>query len=168
MVVGIISDTHGLLRPEALADLRGCNRIIHAGDLGKPEIFAQLNEIAPAVAVRGNVDRGAWADAFPETLTAAIGGVDFYVLHDLNTLDFDPANTGVAVVVSGHSHQPIIKEKGGVLYLNPGSAGPRRFSLPITVARVEISLPNLRVEIIDILRNIIVQTVTMPLRRTSA
>lgn len=168
IIVGIISDTHGLLRPEALAALAGCSRIIHAGDLGKAEIFARLNEVAPVVAVRGNVDCGAWADAFPETLTASLGGVGCYVLHDLQTLDFDPAYRNIAVVVSGHSHQPIIQEKTGVVYLNPGSAGPRRFSLPVTVARLKISLTSLHVEIVEILQNTVAQTLTTPLRRTSA
>lgn len=165
--MGVISDTHGLLRPEAIAALDGCRRIVHAGDLGKPEIFAQLTRIAPVVAVRGNVDRGAWADAFPETLTASIGGVGFFVLHDLHALDFNPADRKIAVVVSGHSHQPAVTEKAGVLYLNPGSAGPRRFSLPVTMARVLVLSAELRVEIIDVMKNTVVQNLTMALRRAS-
>ena len=150
-VVGVISDTHGLLRPEALTALDGCQRIIHAGDLGKPEIFEKLSRIAPTVAVRGNMDCGPWADAFPETLSLSINGVNIYVLHDLKTLDFNPVEKKVDLVVSGHSHQPVFEEQAEVLYLNPGSAGPRRFSLPVTVAVLKIGPQGVQAEIIDML-----------------
>ncbi len=133
---GVISDTHGLLRPAALDALRGCSLIIHAGDVGTPDVLAALRTVAPLVAVRGNVDRGAWAEALPETETVAVGDHWLYVLHDLKQLDLDLAAGGFSAVISGHSHKPAIAERGGVLYLNPGSAGPRRFHLPVTVARL--------------------------------
>ncbi len=167
-VVGVISDTHGLLRPEALTALAGSDRIIHAGDLGKSEILEGLARVAPTSGIRGNVDRGTWAEAFPETLTLTVAGVALYVLHDLNTLDFDPADREIAVVVSGHSHQPRTREQAGVLYLNPGSAGPRRFALPITVARLKIHSDAVQVEIIDVLTNEPVETRTVARRKTSA
>ena len=151
IIVGVISDTHGLLRPEAAAVLAGCKRIIHAGDLGKPEIFEALSRIAPTDAVRGNVDCGAWALAFPETLTIRIDSVAIHVLHDLQTLAIDPAAAKVRVVISGHSHRPAITARGDVLYLNPGRAGPRRFSLPVTLARLEISPAGVRAELVDVL-----------------
>jgi uncharacterized protein len=137
--VGIISDTHGLLRDEALRALRGSDLIIHAGDLGKPEILAALEELAPVVAVRGNVDTQAWAMALPATAVAQAGPATIYVLHDLGALDLDPAAAGFHIVISGHSHQPGRSERGGVLYINPGSAGARRFDLPITVARLDLN-----------------------------
>ncbi len=133
---GIISDTHGLLRPAALDALRGCSLIIHAGDVGTPDVLAALRVVAPVVAVRGNVDRGAWAEALPETETVAVGDQWLYVLHDVKQLDLDPAAGGFNAVISGHSHKPALAERGGVLYLNPGSAGPQRFHLPVTVARL--------------------------------
>jgi putative phosphoesterase len=135
-IVGLISDTHGLLRPEAVSALAGSDLIIHAGDVGQPEILDALRAIAPVVAVRGNIDRGAWADALPATAVAQAGDALLYVLHDLNELDLDPAAAGFAAVVSGHSHQPKKYKRSGALYINPGSAGPRRFKLPITVARL--------------------------------
>ena len=138
-VVGLISDTHGLLRPEALSALSGSDLILHAGDVGKPEILDALRAVAPVVAVRGNVDTAGWAAALPETAVAEIGSTLIYVLHDINQLDLDPAAAGFGVVVFGHSHQPSRVEKSGVLYINPGSAGPRRFKLPITVARLDLS-----------------------------
>ncbi|HCY64191.1 MAG TPA: YfcE family phosphodiesterase [Oxalobacteraceae bacterium] len=136
--VGIISDTHGLLRPQAIAALRGCDRIIHGGDIGKPQILEELSALAPVTAVRGNNDKGAWAENLPETLRLEIDGVRIYVLHDLAQLDIDPQATGMRVVVSGHSHRPLITERNGVLFVNPGSAGPRRFRLPIAVAELVI------------------------------
>jgi len=134
--VGLISDTHGLLRPEAVQVLQGSDLIVHAGDVGKPEILDALRAVAPLVAVRGNVDRGAWAAALPLTAIAESGSASIYVLHDLIELDIEPSAAGCNVVVSGHSHQPARSERGGVLYVNPGSAGPRRFRLPVTVARL--------------------------------
>ena len=135
-IVGVISDTHGLLRPEAVAALAGCDLIVHAGDVGSPAVLAGLRRVAPVVAVRGNVDIESWARALPESEVARVGGAILYVLHDLARLDLDPAAAGFAAVVSGHSHVPAIEEQGGVLYLNPGSAGPRRFSLPVSLARL--------------------------------
>jgi hypothetical protein len=136
-VVGLISDTHGLLRDEALRALDGCDLIIHAGDVGKPEILDALKALAPLVAVRGNIDKGAWASALPVTAFAQAGPAAIYVLHNVHDLDLDPA-AGFQVVVSGHSHQPARMEQSGVLFLNPGSAGPRRFKLPVTVARLDL------------------------------
>ena len=137
-VVGLISDTHGLLRPEAVRALAGSDLIIHAGDVGAPEILDALRAMAPLVAVRGNVDKGAWASALPATAVADAGGTLIYILHDLNELDLDPAAGGFGVVVSGHSHKPARTERGGVLFVNPGSAGRRRFKLPVTVARLDL------------------------------
>lgn len=137
-IVGLISDTHGLLRPEALAALAGSDHIIHAGDICDPAILAELGAIAPVTAVRGNNDRGPWAAAIPEREMVELGGVWFYVLHDLAELDIDPQAAGVRVVVAGHSHKPACEEREGIFYVNPGSAGPRRFTLPIAVARVEL------------------------------
>jgi uncharacterized protein len=137
--VGVISDTHGLLRPEAVAALAGVERIVHAGDIGSPEVIAALQRIAPVSAVRGNNDRDAWAAAIPETDVVEIGAVSLYVLHDLHELDLDPRAAGFAAVIAGHSHQPRMEERAGVLYLNPGSAGPRRFKLPISLARLTVT-----------------------------
>jgi putative phosphoesterase len=136
--IGIISDTHGLLRPEAEDRLAGVDHIIHAGDLGRPEIIESLRKIAPVTAIRGNVDDGEWSRAYADTELARLGGKTIYVLHDLNTLSAD-ALAGVDVVISGHSHVPKIDMVDGVLYLNPGSAGPRRFKLPITLATLEVT-----------------------------
>ncbi|HTQ52872.1 MAG TPA: metallophosphoesterase family protein [Bryobacteraceae bacterium] len=150
-LVGLISDTHGLLRPEALAALAGAELIVHAGDVGKPEILDALRAIAPVVAVRGNVDLGAWAKKLPKTAVAQAGDALVYVLHDLDELDLDPAAAGFAAVVSGHSHQPRSYRRAGVLYINPGSAGPRRFRLPVTVARLHANQPPWQVEIVDLI-----------------
>jgi putative phosphoesterase len=136
--IGLISDTHGLLRPEALAFLRGCEHIVHGGDIGDARILEALADIAPLSAVRGNNDRGAWAEAVPETALIELGGLRFYAIHDLAQLDIDPVAAGFRVVVSGHSHRPRAEERDGVLYLNPGSAGPRRFKLPISAAELLI------------------------------
>lgn len=136
--VGLISDTHGLVRPEALAFLRGCDHIVHAGDVCGPEVLAQLAPLAPLTTVRGNNDRGAWAEALRETEMLQLGAVWLYVLHDLAQLDIDPAGAGVRVVVTGHSHKPLVTERDGILFVNPGSAGPRRFSLPISAAELRI------------------------------
>jgi len=136
--LGVISDTHGLLRPEAVEALRGCERIVHAGDVGRPEVLAALDAVAPTVAVRGNVDRGEWAERLPETEVVEFEGVQLYVLHDLEQLDLDPAAASFAAVISGHSHRPRLEQRDGVTYLNPGAAGPRRFKLPVAVARLRV------------------------------
>ncbi len=148
--VGVISDTHGLLRPEALAALAGVELILHAGDVGAPEVLAGLAGVAPVLAVRGNVDGGAWANALPETQTTQIGGAWIYMLHDLHQLDLDPAGGGFSAVISGHSHRADITTKGGVLYLNPGAAGPRRFTLPATLAILEVEGATVRAEVIEL------------------
>jgi uncharacterized protein len=136
--IGIISDTHGLLRPEALAFLRGSDYIVHAGDIGDAGVLGELSAVAPVTAVRGNNDNGAWAETIAETEVLKVGAVSIYVLHDLAQLDLDPAAIGYQVVVSGHSHKPSMEGRGGVLYLNPGSAGPRRFKRPIAVAELTV------------------------------
>jgi putative phosphoesterase len=138
MNIGVISDTHGLLRPEALAALKGCDHIIHAGDIGAPDILARLGEIAPVTAVRGNVDKAVWARRVPETEVLEAGGVSIYVLHRREDLDLNPEAAGFAAVVCGHSHVPKAETVRGVLYFNPGSAGPRRFRLPVTVGRLMV------------------------------
>jgi putative phosphoesterase len=138
ITIGVISDTHGLLRPEAAELLRGSEHIIHAGDIGSPEIIPALERIAPVTAIRGNIDTQAWTRRFPETEVAELAGLHIYVIHDLNALDLDPKAAGFAAVISGHSHQPKQDIKDGVLYFNPGSAGPRRFTLPISVGKLEI------------------------------
>jgi len=134
--VGLVSDTHGLLRPEALAALVGSDAIVHAGDIGSADVLEALARIAPVHAVRGNNDRGAWASALPETLTIEIAARRIYMLHDLGTLGFDPRAMNIDVVVSGHSHRPNCETRNGVLFVNPGSAGPRRFRLPVSVAHL--------------------------------
>jgi uncharacterized protein len=146
--IGVISDTHGLLRPEALAALQGTALIVHAGDVGSPDILDELRRIAPVVAVRGNVDKGAWAQALPLTEIVECDGLRLYVLHILD--DLDPPMAGLHAVIFGHSHQPKIETKDGVLYFNPGSAGPRRFSLPITVGRLTVATGTLRGEIVHL------------------
>jgi putative phosphoesterase len=146
--IGVISDTHGLLRPQATAALAGCDWIIHAGDVGDPEILAHLARIAPLTAVRGNIDGAAWAARLPEREIVPVDGLRILVLHDIGTLDIDPSGEGLAAVVCGHSHRPRNEQVGGVLYFNPGSAGPRRFTLPITVGRLTVADGALRGEII--------------------
>ncbi|HXN64557.1 MAG TPA: metallophosphoesterase family protein [Candidatus Acidoferrales bacterium] len=148
--IGLISDTHGLLRPQAVAALRGSDLIIHAGDVGKPEILDELRKLAPVLAVRGNVDTEAWATALPETAVVEVGAEQIYVLHDLNQLDLNPAAAGFRMVISGHSHKPAQVERNGVLYVNPGSAGPRRFSLPITVARMDVTASPWKLDFIEL------------------
>ena len=138
MNVGVISDTHGLLRPEAVAALRGSHLIVHAGDVGRPEVLDHLREIAPTYAVRGNIDTQAWARKLPATEAVAVGSLVLWVLHDRSELDLDPVAAQFAAVIFGHSHKPSIETQDRVLYLNPGSAGPRRFGLPVTVARLRI------------------------------
>jgi putative phosphoesterase len=150
-VVGVISDTHGLLRPEAVAALQGADRIIHAGDVGDREILKRLAEIAPVTAIRGNIDKEAWARTLPETDVVEVGGISIYILHDISKLDLKPEAAGFKVVIYGHSHVPKQETKNGVLFFNPGSAGPRRFKLPVTVGRIVIENQQVRAEIVRIL-----------------
>jgi hypothetical protein len=149
-MLGLISDTHGLLREEAVRALRGSDLILHAGDVGAPEILEGLRTIAPVVAVRGNVDTGEWAQALPLTEVIPAGLVRIYMLHILQDLDLDPRVAGFSIVVSGHSHKPGQTEKGGILYINPGSAGPGRFHLPVTVARLNLGVRPWKVEFIQL------------------
>ena len=148
--IGVISDTHGLMRPEALAALRGSDSILHAGDIGRPEVLEALRRIAPVVAVRGNVDKGAWAEPLPGREVVRIDGCRIYLLHNLNELDLNPAAAGFDAVVSGHSHQAKIGKADGVFYLNPGSAGPRRFKLPVSIGRLVLADGELRGEIVEL------------------
>ena len=148
--IGLISDTHGLLRPEALDFLAGCDHIVHGGDIGGPDILERLGAIAPLTVVRGNNDTAVWARSIPDTARLALGGVSLYVLHDLKTLDIDPVASGVRVLLSGHSHKPACSERGGVLYVNPGSAGRRRFSLPISAGELLIENGELRVKLVTL------------------
>jgi putative phosphoesterase len=150
IIVGLIADTHGLIRPEAIHALRGSNLLIHAGDVGDPEVVEQLRALAPTFVVRGNIDNGAWAATLPETEVVEVDGRSIYVLHDISELDLDPAAAGFAAVVSGHSHQPSIQRRKGVLYVNPGSAGPRRFKLPVTVALVRVTGDEMHPEIVEL------------------
>jgi len=150
LVLGVISDTHGLIRPRALAALRGSDLIIHAGDVGNAEVLAPLSEIAPTFAIRGNVDTGPWAATLPPTEIVEVGALLFYVLHNIADLDLDPPTAGFAAVVFGHSHRPSIETRDGVLYLNPGAAGPRRFKLPVSIARVRVSGQEIRPEIVEL------------------
>jgi uncharacterized protein len=149
-LIGVISDTHKLLRPEAVAALQGVSHVIHAGDVGDPAILENLREIAPVTAVRGNVDRAEWARELPETNVLECEGVSLYVLHDLQQLDLKPEAAGFAAVISGHTHVSKQEIRNGVLYFNPGSAGPRRFSLPVTVARLKIITGKIDAEIIEL------------------
>ena len=139
MRIGIISDTHGLLRPEATKHLAGTDHIIHAGDIGAPKVIEGLRRIAPTTAIKGNIDIGEWAMDYPDTELVALGGRTLYVLHNLKEIKLDPAASGIDVIISGHSHRPKIETKHGVLYLNPGSAGPRRFNLPIALPILGLS-----------------------------
>jgi uncharacterized protein len=148
--VGLISDTHGLLRPEALTFLRGSDFIVHAGDIGDVKVLEQLRGLAPLTAVRGNNDKGYWAKAIAETEVLQVGEVCIYVLHDLAELDLDPVSAGFQVVVSGHSHQPRIEERDGVMYVNPGSSGPRRFKLPIAVAELHVAGSSVKAKIVEL------------------
>ena len=150
MRVGIISDTHGLLRPEAVELLRGSAHIIHAGDIGSPEIIPALERIAPVTAIRGNIDTQQWARRFAETEVVELEGLHIYVIHDANALDLNPKAAGFAAVISGHSHQPKQEMKDGVLYFNPGSAGPRRFKLPVSVGRLVTADGKMSGEILEI------------------
>ncbi len=149
-MVGVISDTHGLVRPEALAALRGVRLILHAGDVCAADVLATLREIAPVLAVRGNNDRGDWARALPTSRDVDLGGARVHLLHDLHALTVDPAREGYAAVITGHSHRPKIERRDGVLYLNPGSAGPRRFTLPVSLARLSVVRKALRARIVEL------------------
>jgi putative phosphoesterase len=149
--IGLISDTHGLLRPEALQALAGVEHIIHAGDIGAAEVIETLRNIAPVDAVRGYNDKGAWAKEFPPWLALEFGGLGIYVLHDVNELDVDPAAAGFRVVIAGHSHKPLVVERDGVLFVNPGSAGPRRFSLPVTMGYLTVGNGSASAEIRSLL-----------------
>jgi putative phosphoesterase len=148
--VGLISDTHGLLRPQALQFLRGSDFIVHAGDICDPDVLKALEALAPLTVVRGNNDKGDWAQEISETQVLQVGEVSIYVLHDLAALDLDPVAAGFQVVVSGHSHRPSIEERSGVLYVNPGSAGPRRFKLPIAVAELQIAGQSVKPKIVEL------------------
>ncbi len=150
MIVGVISDTHGLLRKEAVNALRGVDRILHAGDVGDPSILEELATVAPVTAVRGNVDIEDWARALPETELVEIGEVSIYMLHDLGQIDLKPEAAGIQAVIYGHSHRPKIELKNGVLYFNAGSAGPRRFELPVSVGRLHIGDGKIRGELIEL------------------
>ena len=150
MRIGVISDTHGLLRPEAEQRLAGVEHIIHAGDIGRPEVIAGLRRIAPVIAIKGNVDTADWATRYPATRTVKLGGRSIHILHDIHELKLDPASRGIDVVISGHSHRPGIETIDRVLYLNPGSAGPRRFSLPITLATLELTRSGIQPVIHDL------------------
>ena len=150
ILIGVISDTHGLLRPEAIDALRESDHIIHAGDVGSPEILEKLAAIAPVTAVRGNVDKEAWSRNLPETEVLELGGISLYVLHDLAQLDLNPEAAGFAVVISGHSHVPKQEMLDGVLYFNPGSAGPRRFKLPVSVGRLILRDGEVRGELVEL------------------
>jgi len=150
VVVGVISDTHGLVRPEAVAALRGSDLIIHAGDVGAPAVIEALRRLAPTFVVRGNNDTGPWAAELPETARVEVGGIRFHVLHEIAHLGLDPSAAGIGAVVYGHSHRPSVERRDGVLYLNPGSAGPRRFKLPVSIARVRVSQRRAEPEIVEL------------------
>jgi len=149
-IIGIISDTHGLLRPAAVEALHGSQAIIHAGDVGREGILHDLEQIAPVTVVRGNIDTSAWARKLPATNVLEIAGTSIYVLHNIDELDLDPAAAGFSAVIFGHSHRPLIETRKGVLFFNPGSAGPRRFNLPISVGRLTIANGKLTPELIDL------------------
>src|SRR6202051_5267751 len=150
-ILGVISDTRALWRRKAITILRGCDQILHAGDVGASEILETLADIPPVTAVRGNVDTGPWARALPATQVVAAGGVTIYILHDLAQLDLKPEAAGFGVVISGHSHKPCTEEKRGVLYFNPGSAGPRRFNLPVSVGKLLIQPGKVQAELIELM-----------------
>lgn len=150
MRVGLISDTHGLLRPAAVEALQGSDLILHAGDIGKPEVLEELQAIAPVIAVRGNNDNGDWAEAIPERKTIQVGGVGIHLLHILKQLSLASETVDIGVVISGHSHQPLIEQRAGMLFINPGSAGPRRFKLPVSVAHLYIEDATVRAEIVEL------------------
>ena len=149
-LVCLVSDSHGLVRPEVVAALEGVDLIVHAGDVGGPEVLDRLRELAPLVAIRGNNDRGAWAEPLPTSRVVEVGDASLYVVHDLAELDLDPAAAGFDAVVSGHSHRPSMERRGSVLFVNPGSIGPRRFTLPIALARLRVSADGVDATIVEI------------------
>jgi len=149
--IGVISDTHGLLRPEALQALKGSELIIHAGDIGKPEVLASLKSLAPVLAIRGNNDREAWAKTMPDILQLRVNDARFYIIHNVNDLEIDPATERFDAIISGHSHKPGITNSDGVIFLNPGSAGPRRFKLPVTLAELRIRVGEVNAKIIELM-----------------
>jgi putative phosphoesterase len=149
-LIGLISDTHGLVRPEALEALKGVDLILPAGDIGSLEVLKALEIIAPVIAVRGNNDKGQWASELPDWEVVKVGVVRIYMIHDVKKIDLNPAAAGFHAVVSGHSHKPAVDERNGVLYINPGSAGPRRFTLPVTVARLTVSGDAISAELIEL------------------
>ena len=148
--IGVISDTHGLLRPEAIAALTGSDLILHAGDIGNPEVLEGLKAIAPVIAVRGNNDRGVWAEAIPERESVKIEEVEVYLLHIIKELDLDPVAAGIQIIISGHSHKPVVAEREGILFVNPGSAGPRRFKLPVSVAHLHVDSVVVQAQIVEL------------------
>jgi putative phosphoesterase len=149
-LIGLISDTHGLIRPQALAALKGVHLIIHAGDVGKPEVIKALKAIAPLVVIKGNIDKDAWADSLPETKALKISAARLYVIHNVKELDFAPGARGFSVVISGHSHKPSVVTRDGVLFVNPGSAGPKRFKLPVAVGKLRVGARHITAELIDL------------------
>jgi len=149
-LIGIISDTHGLVRPQALEALKGVDMILHAGDIGSQDVLNTLNEVAPVVAVRGNNDKADWAHSLPDWEVVEVGNVSIYMLHDMKEIDISPSGAGFQVVVSGHSHKPSVEEQRGVLYINPGSAGPRRFKLPVSVAHLHVVGEKVQAKIIEL------------------
>jgi putative phosphoesterase len=149
-VIGLISDTHGLLRPEAIAALAGVDLIVHAGDIGKPSVLAELKKLAPLAAIKGNIDTGDWARRIPDFRNVRVGTHRLYLIHNVRELNFDPAARRVRVVVSGHSHKPLITQTNGVLFVNPGSAGPRRFKLPVAVGKIFVDGPEVTAEIVEL------------------
>jgi uncharacterized protein len=159
--VGLVSDTHGLLRPEARTFLIGCDYIIHGGDIGGREILDELAVIAPLIAVRGNNDKEPWAERLRDTELIRVGNVFLYVIHNLDELDIDPAAAGVSVVVSGHSHQPKVYERDGIVFINPGSCGPRRFKLPVSVGEIMVSGSGVKARTIDLAGGVHAATTTV-------
>ena len=149
-LIGIISDTHGLVRPQALEALKDVDMILHAGDIGSQDVLGTLNEIAPVVAMRGNNDKADWARSLPDWEVVEVGNVSIYMLHNVKEIDISPSGAGFQVVVSGHSHRPAVAEQRGVLYVNPGSAGPRRFTLPVSLAHLHVAGEKLHAEIIEL------------------
>ena len=149
-LIGIISDTHGLVRPQALEALKDVDMILHAGDIGSQDVLDTLNEIAPTVAVRGNNDKADWARSLPDWEVVEVGGVSIYMLHDVKAIDISPSGAGFQVVVSGHSHRPAVAEQRGVLYVNPGSAGPRRFTLPVSLAHLHVAGEKVHAQIVEL------------------
>ncbi len=150
LVIGVISDTHGLVRPEVVSTFRDCQLIIHAGDIGSPDVMERLKEMAPVVAVRGNMDKGEWAGKYPLTETVTAENKNFYILHELSKLDLVPQIAGFDAIISGHTHKPLVERREGVLFLNPGSAGPKRFNLPVCLALIEIDNNLINTRIVEI------------------